>query len=89
MYSGRQILISVSDASPRQGVLRDGPIVIHASRPASASALSLDPELAKELVLHGFVNAAMVAAADIDDIAALEGFDHASAEAIKAVAATK
>jgi N utilization substance protein A len=56
---------------------------------ALASALSLDPELAKELVFHGFVNAAMVAAADIDDIAALEGFDHASAEAIKAIAATK
>ena len=56
---------------------------------ALASALSLDPELAKELVFHGFVNAAMVAGADVDDIAALEGFDRASAEAIKAIAATK
>ena len=56
---------------------------------ALAAALSLDPELAKELVFNGFVSAAMVAAADVEDLAKLEGFDHASAEAIKAIAATK
>ena len=56
---------------------------------ALAAALSLDPELAKALVFNGFVSAAMVAAADVEDLAKLEGFDHASAEAIKAIAATK
>ena len=54
-----------------------------------ASALSLAPDLAKELVLHGFNSVALVAGADVEDLAVLEGFDHASAEAIKAIAATK
>ncbi|MBP5672778.1 MAG: transcription termination factor NusA [Victivallales bacterium] len=54
---------------------------------ALAAALDLKENLAKELVFHGFINAAMVADADVKDLAALEGFDHDSAATLKAVAA--
>lgn len=51
-----------------------------------AETLGLEKDLAETLVSNGYVTPQMVADADLDDLAQLEGFDYPSAEAIKAVA---